>query len=129
MRSLAACALLSLWAGTALAQTPAGPKGTPPNPEPPAQSQAAMHDAAEIQIELLNRQNALLAQILSQNQHGLVTYPVALALPGPIACRGNCTATVADICRTVKYPNAVAYPATVPADTIGVYANGVCYGP
>ena len=129
MRSIAACALLFLGVGTVLAQTPPSAKPPAPSTDPLAQSQTDMKDAAEIQIELLNRQNELLAQIVSQNQHGLVSYPIAMPLPGPINCRGNCTATVAEICRTVRYPNAIAYPATVPSDTVGAYANGICYGP
>lgn len=125
MRSFAACCLLLLGGATASAQTPPDAKGTAAL----TQNQNDMRDAAAAQVDLLTRQNALLSQIIAQNARGLVTYPIAFALPGPINCQGNCRATVAALCQTVRYPNSTAYPATVPADTIGNYVNGVCYGP
>ena len=128
MRLPTACALLLLSVAPVAAQTP------PPRPDdkstaPLTQNQTDMRDAAQIEIELLNRQNQLLSQMLSQNQHGLVTYPVAMPLPGPINCLGNCRGTVAAICQAVRYPNSFVYPATVPADTVGAYVNGICFGP
>lgn len=125
MRSFAACCLLLLGSATASAQTPPDAKGTAAL----TQNQNDMRDAAAAQVDLLTRQNALLSQIIAQNARGLVTYPIAFALPGPINCQNNCRATVAALCQTVRYPNSTAYPATVPADTIGTYVNGVCYGP
>lgn len=125
MRTLAACCVLLLGLAPCGAQTPPDAKGTAPL----TQGQNDLRDAAAAQIDLLTRQNALLSQMIAQNQRGIVTYPIALALPGPINCQGDCRATVAALCRTVRYPNAAVYPATVPADAIGTYANGVCYGP
>ena len=126
MRLPAAYAVLILTVAPAAAQTPpADSKSTAPL----TQSQNDLRDAAAVQIELLNRQNDLLGQMLAQTQRGVVTYPIAMPLPGPINCQGNCRVTVAAICRAVKYPNSIVYPATVPGDTIGAYVNGVCYGP
>ena len=126
MRLPAAFALLILTAAPAAAQQPpADSKSTAPL----TQNQTDLRDAAAVQIELLNRQNQLLEQMLAQTQRGVVTYPISMPLPGPINCQGNCRLTVAAICRTVKYPNSIVYPATVPGDTIGAYVNGVCYGP
>ena len=125
MRLLAACLLILLGACSAQAQTSPADKSTAPL----TQSPNAASDAAALQIELLNRQIALLSQLLAQNQRGLVVYPIALVLPGPIACEGDCRATVETICRAVRYPNAYAYPATVPSGLVGTYVNGVCYGP
>lgn len=126
MRSLAACAILFLGVGAAVAQAPPQPdKGIAPlSPD-----RNEMRAATETQIEMLNKQVALLSQLVAQNQRGLVTYPIALALPGPINCQGNCRAAVADICQAVKYPNSYTYPALVGGNAIGVYVNGICYGP
>lgn len=125
MRSLAAPLLLLAAFAPAAAQTPPDRGSTAPL----TRDGGDLRDALAAQIDLLAKQNALLSQILAQSQRGLVTYPIAFALPGPINCGGNCRATVAAICQTVKYPNSYAYPATVPADAVGLYANGVCYGP
>jgi hypothetical protein len=125
MRSLATPLLLLAGLGPAPAQTPPDKSGTAPL----TRDGADLRDAAQAGLDLLAKQNALLSQILAQSQRGLVTYPIALALPGPINCLGNCRATVAAICQAVKYPNSYSYPATVPADAVGLYANGVCYGP
>ncbi len=125
MRTLSACFLLLLGSAAASAQAPPDAKGTAPL----TQNQNDLRDAAAAQIELLTRQNALLSQVIAQNARGLVTYPIAFALPGPINCQGDCRATVATLCRTVRYPNSATYPAIVTGDAIGVYVNGVCYGP
>lgn len=127
MRSFAVCAAILLGIGAAAAQTPPPPDSK--NTAPLTSNQNDMRDAAAIQIELLTRQNALLSQLLAQYQRGLVTYPIAMPLPGPINCLGDCRRTVAAICQTVKYPNSYVYPASVPADTVGNFVNGVCYGP
>lgn len=125
MRPLAACCALFLGIAAASAQTRPDAGSTAPLTANPGD----LRDAAAAEVELLTRQNALLSQLLAQNQRGLVTYPIAFALPGPINCQGDCRATVAALCRSVRYPNSTAYPATVPADTVGTYANGVCFGP
>ncbi len=124
MRLIVCFMLLGFSVASGAAQTPDSKSVAPLSPDG---SDARL--AAELQIDLLNKQLAALSELNAQYRRGMVTYPIALALPGPIKCQVDCRGTVEEICRTVKYPNSLAYPATVPADAVGVYVNGVCYGP
>ena len=51
-----------------------------------------------------------------------VLHPASLPLLVPVACMGNCAATVATICQGMGYPAASSSPIGSP----GLLASGVC---